>query len=141
MATAEKLLHDAYFAFNSISYGETPGNKRNKRRATSLCRKILRRFPGTTEAAEAHAAGVGGHIRPMGGGRFIAPEVLERIADQPEPVALTPRERQTLHMVLQGRTTKEIADAQGISPRTAEKHRASLMGKLQVKSVAELMAL
>lgn len=55
MATAEKLLHDAYFAFNSISYGETPGNKRNKRRATSLCRKILRRFPGTTEAAEAHA--------------------------------------------------------------------------------------
>ncbi|MDJ0750458.1 MAG: hypothetical protein QNJ11_13310 [Woeseiaceae bacterium] len=55
MATAEKMLHEAYFAFNSISYGETPGNKRNKRRATSLCHKILRRYPGTTEAAEAHA--------------------------------------------------------------------------------------
>ncbi len=55
MATAEKMLHEAYFAFNSISYGETPGNKRNKRRAMSLCHKILRRYPGTTEAAEAHA--------------------------------------------------------------------------------------
>ena len=55
MATAEKLLHDAYFAFNSISYGETPANRRNRRRATSLCHKILRRFPGTTEATEAHA--------------------------------------------------------------------------------------
>ncbi|MDJ0793644.1 MAG: hypothetical protein QNI98_05300 [Woeseiaceae bacterium] len=55
MATAEKLLHEAYFAFNSISYGETPDNKRNKRRATRLCHRILRKFPGTTEAAEAHA--------------------------------------------------------------------------------------
>ena len=55
-------------------------------------------------------------------------------------MALTPRERQTMHMVLRGRTTKEIAEAQGISPRTAEKHRASLMAKLEVRSVAELMA-
>ena len=55
MATAEKLLHEAYFAFSNISYGETPNNKRNKRRATRLCHKILRKYPGTTEAAEAHA--------------------------------------------------------------------------------------
>lgn len=43
-------------------------------------------------------------------------------------------------MIPRGRTTKEIAEAQGISPRTAEKHRASLMAKLDVRSVAELMA-
>jgi DNA-binding CsgD family transcriptional regulator len=43
-------------------------------------------------------------------------------------------------MLLRGRTTKEIAEAQGISPRTAEKHRASLMTKLDVRSFAELMA-
>ncbi len=55
MATAEKLLHEAYFAFSRISYGETPGNKRHNRRATRLCHKILRKYPGTTEAAEAHA--------------------------------------------------------------------------------------
>lgn len=74
------------------------------------------------------------------GGRFVAPEVLDMIGDRQDAVSLTPRERQTLHMILQGRTTKEIAAAQGISPRTAEKHRASLMGKLEVRSVAELMA-
>lgn len=74
------------------------------------------------------------------GGRFIAPECLEMIGDRAVPVSLTPRERQTLHMVLQGRTTKEIAEVQGISPRTAEKHRASLMNKLEVRSIAELMA-
>jgi DNA-binding NarL/FixJ family response regulator len=74
------------------------------------------------------------------GGRFIAPECVALIRGQPDAVSLTPRERQTLHMVLRGRTTKEIAEAQGISPRTAEKHRASLMAKLDVGSVAELMA-
>ncbi len=74
------------------------------------------------------------------GGRFIAPECLSLIGEQPKPSELTPREQQTLNMVIRGRTTKDIAEAQGISPRTAEKHRASLMSKLEVRSVAELMA-
>ncbi len=74
------------------------------------------------------------------GGRFIAPECLTLIRDKPLTTSLTSRERQTLHMILEGRTTKEIATTQGISPRTAEKHRASLMAKLEVRSVAELMA-
>lgn len=74
------------------------------------------------------------------GGKFIAPECLALIEDAPPQIDLTPREAQTLQMVLRGRTTKEIAEAQGISPRTAEKHRASLMAKLDVHSVAELMA-
>jgi len=74
------------------------------------------------------------------GGRFIAPDILDIIQDRSGATSLTPRERQTMHMVLRGRTTKEIAEAQGISPRTAEKHRASLMAKLEVRSVAELMA-
>lgn len=74
------------------------------------------------------------------GGKFIAPDCLALIGDAPAAAALTPREQQTLQMVLRGRTTKEIAETQGISPRTAEKHRASLMAKLDVRSVAELMA-
>lgn len=74
------------------------------------------------------------------GGRFIAPDCLALIEDAPPQIDLTPREQQTLQMVLRGRTTKEIAETQGISPRTAEKHRASLMAKLGVHSVAELMA-
>lgn len=74
------------------------------------------------------------------GGKFVAPDCLALIEDAPPQTDLTPRESQTLQMVLRGRTTKEIAEAQGISPRTAEKHRASLMAKLDVRSVAELMA-
>lgn len=74
------------------------------------------------------------------GGRFIAPDCLELIAQSDAEIALTARERQTLSMILAGRTTREIAEQQGISPRTTEKHRASLMSKLGASSVAELMA-
>jgi len=74
------------------------------------------------------------------GGRFIAPECMAIIEDHNDSVQLTGREQQTLHMILSGKSTKEIANLQGISPRTAEKHRASLMQKLEVKSIAELMA-
>lgn len=75
------------------------------------------------------------------GGRFIAPDCLAHIGNQSHEVSLTPREQETLQMLLRGRSTKEIARLQGISPRTAEKHRASLMAKLQVKTTAELLAL
>ncbi|MEL7033607.1 MAG: response regulator transcription factor [Pseudomonadota bacterium] len=74
------------------------------------------------------------------GGRYIAPECMALMQGQDEVVTLTAREHQTLHLVLSGKTTKEIAALQGISPRTVEKHRASLMQKLDVSSVAELMA-
>ncbi|MEL7108992.1 MAG: response regulator transcription factor [Pseudomonadota bacterium] len=74
------------------------------------------------------------------GGRYIAPECLAMMEGHDDDVTLTAREHQTLHLVLSGKTTKEIAIVQGISPRTVEKHRASLMQKLDVSSVAELMA-
>jgi DNA-binding NarL/FixJ family response regulator len=74
------------------------------------------------------------------GGRYIAPECLSLVEGHEVTVELTPREQQTLHMIVAGRTTQDIADGLGISPRTAEKHRASLMAKLEVRSVTELMA-
>ena len=55
MASAEKLLHEAQFAFQSISFGESYRNKRNASRAKSLCLKIIRRHPNSMEASEAHA--------------------------------------------------------------------------------------
>lgn len=55
MANAEQLLHQAQYAFQSISFGETPDNNRNARRASSLCKKIIRKYPGSMEASEAHA--------------------------------------------------------------------------------------
>ena len=55
MANAEKLLHEAQYAFQCISFGETPENRRNAAKATSLCKKIIRKYPASMEASEAHA--------------------------------------------------------------------------------------
>lgn len=55
MASAEHLLNEAQYAFLSISSGQSPDNKRNASRATSLCKKIIRKFPTSSYTAEAHA--------------------------------------------------------------------------------------
>jgi DNA-binding NarL/FixJ family response regulator len=52
--------------------------------------------------------------------------------------ALTPREREVLRGIADGRTNKEIAAALGLSSRTVESYRESLMRKLEIKSVAGL---
>jgi DNA-binding NarL/FixJ family response regulator len=54
---------------------------------------------------------------------------------------LTAREREVLVGIAHGRTNKEIAAELGISHRTVETHRESLMRKLQIRTVAELTRL
>lgn len=51
---------------------------------------------------------------------------------------LTPREREVLQLVAEGKTTKEIATALNLSVKTAETHRTNLMRKLDLHSVADL---
>jgi len=53
--------------------------------------------------------------------------------------ALTPRERDVLQHLVEGSPNKIIAHQLGISPRTVENHRARLMDKMQVDSLAELV--
>jgi two-component system, NarL family, response regulator NreC len=62
----------------------------------------------------------------------------ERAGDDPYG-ALSPREREVFHLVVDGRTTKEIARALGISVKTADNHRYRLMEKLGVHNTAELV--
>jgi DNA-binding NarL/FixJ family response regulator len=52
--------------------------------------------------------------------------------------ALTPREREVLQLIAEGKATKEAAAALGASVKTIETHRRSLMEKLALFSVAEL---
>lgn len=52
---------------------------------------------------------------------------------------VTPREREVLDMVAAGWSTKEIARALELSPRTVETHRANLAAKLGTGSVAEMV--
>lgn len=54
---------------------------------------------------------------------------------------LTGRERDVLEGIANGQTNKEIASRHGISPRTVETHRESLMRKLEIHSVAGLTRL
>ncbi len=54
---------------------------------------------------------------------------------------LTPREREVLQWVTEGRTNREIAEVLGISVKTVEKHRARLMHKLGVHDVPGLVRL
>lgn len=55
--------------------------------------------------------------------------------------ALTPREREVLRHVLAGRLNKQIAAELGIVEKTIKVHRARVMHKLGVRSVADLVRL
>jgi len=59
--------------------------------------------------------------------------VQERLAH------LTPREREVMEMVTDGRSNKEIANSLGVSAKTIEAHRARVMEKMQAGSLAELV--
>ena len=52
---------------------------------------------------------------------------------------LTPREREVLELIVAGRLNKQIADDLGISIKTVEVHRARVMEKMGVHSLAELV--
>jgi two-component system response regulator NreC len=82
----------------------------------------------------------------MGGGSYYSPPIQAQLGEIVRARAetrrllqgLTEREREVLVLVAQGLSTKEIAARFDISPRTIETHRANLMRKLGLKSVARL---
>jgi len=52
---------------------------------------------------------------------------------------LTPRERQIVQLLSEGRSNKEVAATLDISIRTAETHRAAIMRKLNIASLSDLV--
>ncbi len=91
-----------------------------------------------------------GAIRAVHGGESyfsapIASRLTAVVRGGPEPESpagllgqLSGREREVLEGVARGRTNKEIAAELGISHRTVETHRESLMRKLRLRTVADL---
>jgi DNA-binding NarL/FixJ family response regulator len=73
----------------------------------------------------------------------IAEIVLETYLKGPsEAVAkdvLTAREREVVQLLAEGKSTKEVAVALGLSVKTAETHRSNLMRKLSIHSVSQLV--
>jgi DNA-binding NarL/FixJ family response regulator len=74
------------------------------------------------------------------GQRHIAGRFQALLRDAPEVPALSDRERQTLNLIVSGRSNREIGETLGISAKTVDRHRTSLMKKLDVHSVAQLIA-
>lgn len=92
--------------------------------------------------------------KPLDGARLLAAiaEAFERQRQAADAAAsrsqiqrrldgLTPREREVMARVVAGRHNREIAAELAISPRTVEVHKARMMDKLGVGSVAELVRL
>lgn len=64
-----------------------------------------------------------------GGGHHTAPTIP----------SLTPREREIVQLLAEGKSTKEVASVLDLSVKTAETHRSNIMRKLKLHSVGELV--
>jgi len=122
---------------------------------------ILTMHRDTHLAASAFRAGVSGYllkvspgeelvnaIREVANGRsyvttLLAKDLINLLMDagaaQESQSPLTPRQREVLQLIAEGRTMKEVATVLNISPRTAESHKYDIMQALSVKTTAELV--
>lgn len=84
----------------------------------------------------------------LAGDTFVSPalagKVLQSIRRNPDaaedPVAaLTPRQRQVLQLLVEGKSAKEVAADLGISTRTVEFHKYQMMDALEIRTSAELV--
>lgn len=88
-------------------------------------------------------------VRNLHAGRgHFSPQAAKTLAEQlynPQRAvvdpyrALTSREREVFHLIIEGLTTKEIARKLEISAKTAENHRSRVLDKLDVRNTAELV--
>jgi DNA-binding NarL/FixJ family response regulator len=80
----------------------------------------------------------------QGGRRYLSPGVIEALGGKaPGPGAenelrLRPREREVLQLLAEGLSNKEVAARLGISVKTVEVHRAQIMSRLGIRTVAGL---
>ncbi len=84
----------------------------------------------------------------MDGKTYINPQiaslVIESLVNQPQATSqktfslLTDREREVLQLISEGESTKEIASKLSVSAKTIESHRRQVMGKLNIRNIAEL---
>ena len=74
----------------------------------------------------------------------VANLVIESLVSQSSPSCrqslslLTEREREVLQLISEGRSTKQVAADLNVSAKTVESHRRQVMGKLNIRNVAEL---
>jgi len=95
--------------------------------------------PGDVVAAVRAVAGGGGWLHPAAAGELFRHLRASR-RRRPELLArLSAREVEVLRLIAEGSSAKEVASALGISTKTVEAHRTSLMRKLGVRKATELV--
>ena len=95
----------------------------------------------TSDQAVALALDTGPEPQNFGGGDTVALTALgSDLAPTAPPGALTPRERQVVALVANGRSNKAIAEQLFISPATAARHVANILAKLGFRSRAQIAA-
>ena len=122
---------------------------------------FLTMHPDVTYATEAFRAGASGYVLKnsaaselvtaiqavLKGRTYLTPLVAKdviaswlEVPASPEnlPPALTPRQREILQLVAEGRAAKDIAAILNISPRTVEFHKYRIMEVLGLRTTAEL---
>lgn len=120
---------------------------------------LLTMYEDESFALEAVRSGVRGYVlkqqaaqelvaalrQVLTGSIYLSPGISESVVtallsqkEQPTEV-LTPREKQVLQLIAEGRTTKDIANLLHLSVKTAESHRSNIMNRLDVHNVASLV--
>ena len=120
---------------------------------------LLTMHPEEPYVLEALRAGVSGYVlktqaaddlvqairEVTRGAIYLSPKVSRTLveayrskSDLP-PSPLSPRERQVLQLVAEGKSTKEVAAILDISAKTADSHRTRIMAKLDIHETASLV--
>ena len=82
----------------------------------------------------------------VAGDRYLSPKLAQRVLDSStgrkkiaDPYdSLTPREREILHLIIEGHTSAQIAARLVLSPRTVELHRSRIMKKLDLHNQTDI---
>ena len=94
-------------------------------------------FDELVNAVRAVATG-GTYLSPRIAGQVVKERLRPRVSAGPGAANLTPKEREVVQLVAEGKSTKEVAALLDISVKTVETHRQHAMTKLGLRSVAEL---
>jgi len=100
---------------------------------------LLKESAGTEVVAAVRAAHAGTrYLSERIAGTLIDDYLKTRVSTNPLD-ALSPREREILQLVVEGKSSKAIAKILSLSAKTVETYRSRLMQKLNVKNLAELI--
>ena len=100
---------------------------------------VLKRSAATELAAAVRAAHAGEAFLYPSIARRVIDDYLRRLDRAPTTAGLTPREREILGYIVEGRTNREIAGLLTLSVKTVENHRTNLMAKLDAHDRGQLI--